>query len=63
MKAKPEEPMTKLALTALTISLVEDAEHIEKLVAILDEMIVGGAPVTFRRCRIVLPKKRFRAAV
>ena len=34
--------MTKLALTALTISLVEDEEHIEKLVAILDEMIVGG---------------------
>ena len=34
--------MTKLAVTALTISLVEDAEHIEKLVAILDEMIVGG---------------------
>lgn len=35
------------------IEVVDDAEHIEKLVAILDEMIVGGALVTMEKVRVL----------
>ncbi len=35
------------------IEVVDDAEHIEKLVAILDEMIAGGALVTMEKVRVL----------
>jgi len=35
------------------IEVVEDAEHVSRLVAILDEMIVGGALVTMEKVRVL----------
>ena len=35
------------------IEVVDDAEHIEALVAILDEMITGGALVTMEKVRVL----------
>ena len=35
------------------IEVVDDAEHIDKLVAILDEMIGGGALVTMEKVRVL----------
>ena len=35
------------------IEVVEDAEHVARLVAILDEMIVGGALVTMEKVRVL----------
>lgn len=35
------------------IEVVDDAEHIDKLVAILDEMVVGGALVTMEKVRVL----------
>lgn len=37
----------------LLIEVVEDAEHVERLVAILDEMIAGGALVTMEKVRVL----------
>ena len=35
------------------IEVVEDADHVSRLVAILDEMIVGGALVTMEKVRVL----------
>lgn len=35
------------------IEVVEDAEHVEKLVAIMDEMVQGGALVTMEKVRVL----------
>ena len=35
------------------IEVVEDAEHVSRLLAILDEMIVGGALVTMEKVRVL----------
>jgi len=35
------------------IEVVEDAEHVERLVSILDEMIGGGALVTLEKVRVL----------
>jgi len=35
------------------IEVVEDAEHVGRLVAILDEMIAGGALVTMEKVRVL----------
>ncbi len=35
------------------IEVVDDEEHIESLLAILDEMIVGGALVTMEKVRVL----------
>jgi len=35
------------------IEVVEDAEHVSRLVTILDEMIVGGALVTMEKVRVL----------
>lgn len=35
------------------IEVVDDAEHIDKLVAILDEMVGGGALVTMEKVRVL----------
>lgn len=37
----------------MLIEVVEDAEHISRLVTILDEMIVGGALVTMEKVRVL----------
>ena len=35
------------------IEVVEDAEHVARLVAILDEMVAGGALVTMEKVRVL----------
>jgi PII-like signaling protein len=35
------------------IEVVDDAEHIDKLVTILDEMVGGGALVTMEKVRVL----------
>ena len=35
------------------IEVVEDAEHVSRLVAIMDEMILGGALVTMEKVRVL----------
>lgn len=35
------------------IEVVEDAEHVSRLVTILDEMVVGGALVTMEKVRVL----------
>jgi hypothetical protein len=46
----------------IVIEVVEDQEHVDKLLPILDEMIVGGALVTIEKVRILkyaaAPKKK-----
>jgi len=37
----------------VVIEVVEDQEHIDKLTAILDEMLVGGALVTMEKVRVL----------
>jgi PII-like signaling protein len=37
----------------LLIEVVEDAAHVEKLVAIMDEMVTGGALVTMEKVRVL----------
>lgn len=46
----------------LVIEVVDDAQHVERLLAILDEMVTGGALVTLEKVRVVRyaagPKRR-----
>jgi PII-like signaling protein len=37
----------------VVIEVVDDQEHINKLVAILDEMVTGGALITMERVRVL----------
>ncbi len=37
----------------IVIEVVEDQEHVDKLLPILDEMIVGGALVTVEKVRVL----------
>jgi len=37
----------------VVIEVVEDQEHVDRLVAILDEMVVGGALVTMEKVRVL----------
>jgi len=37
----------------LVLEVVEDAEHVDRLLVILDEMIAGGALVTMERVRVL----------
>lgn len=37
----------------MLIEVVEDAEHVSRLVTILDEMIAGGALVTMEKVRVL----------
>jgi hypothetical protein len=37
----------------IVIEVVDDQEHMDKLVAILDEMITGGALVTMEKVRVL----------
>jgi PII-like signaling protein len=35
------------------IEVVDDAEHVDKLIAVLDEMLTGGALVTMEKVRVL----------
>lgn len=37
----------------IVIEVVEDEEHAQKLISILDDMVVGGALVTMEKVRVV----------
>jgi PII-like signaling protein len=37
----------------VVIEVVDDQEHMDKLVAILDEMVTGGALITMERARVL----------
>jgi PII-like signaling protein len=37
----------------VVIEIVEDEEHVERLLSILDEMLTGGALVTIEKVRVV----------
>ncbi len=37
----------------IVIEVVDDQEHMDKLIPILDEMVVGGALITMERVRVI----------